>query len=297
MTWATGFIGSHLLEKLIEDDFFVYILVRDGSSFEKISHIPAEKYAIIFEYDCEKIFWEQDIFWIIHLATCYKKNHSWADISEMIRVNIELPTKILQLCISYKVWFFINTGSFFEYDFSDAPLSENSREKAFNLYAATKISFQNILKFYSENYNIKTLTLRLFSPYGPRDNIKFIPTVIEKLHDWTKMYVENKFQKLHFTYVTDIIEAYILSIKYLQQTNNKYTIFNIAPENTYSLEEIIQKLEKISWKKIQVIYGIWKENDIWHSSNNHQKSKNILWWKAKIKILEWLEKTYQYFNR
>jgi nucleoside-diphosphate-sugar epimerase len=183
---------------------------------------------------------------IIHLATCYRKYHTATDISEMISTNIDLPTQIAQLAVQHGVKYYINTGTFFEYDFSDTPLQETSREQAFNLYASTKQAFNNVLKYYTEQYDFRALTIRLFSPYGPGDNEKFIPVVIRSLEKGMEMSLVNSTQRLNFTYVEDIVDAYMLAIDKIAYLKNSYEIINVAPSESTSLIDVIRVLEQIS---------------------------------------------------
>ncbi len=160
------------------------ILLRKDSDISRIRHcFENSNLHRITQDDMELYFSENSPDIVLHLATCYRKYHLSTDISQMISANVDLPTQICQLCATYGVRYFINTGSFFEYDFADAPITEDSREKAFNLYASTKQAFNSVLKYYTEQYDFQSLTIRLFSPYGPRDNEKLISVAIRSLQN------------------------------------------------------------------------------------------------------------------
>ena len=145
----------------------------------RIHHLIGQVTALNYdEIKLDDFFKSNDIDTIIHLATCYRKYEAASDIEEMTRSNISYPSELLIQGLKYGLKHFINTGSYFEYDCSVQPVSESSELKAFNYYAATKTAFETILQGYQEKISISTI--RLFSPYGEKDNNKLIPMLIKK---------------------------------------------------------------------------------------------------------------------
>jgi nucleoside-diphosphate-sugar epimerase len=119
LTGANGFIGSHVLEKLLNSNYKVAIFLRKESDTSRIhSLLKNNKLSVIYSDTLEDYFLKDTPDCIIHLATCYKKHHAPEDIQAMVEANIEFPTQLLQLCSDYKTPYFINTGTFFEYEFS-----------------------------------------------------------------------------------------------------------------------------------------------------------------------------------
>ncbi|MGB7969623.1 MAG: NAD-dependent epimerase/dehydratase family protein, partial [Methanobacterium sp.] len=215
VTGGTGFIGSHVIEHLLTNGYRVILLKR---SFSKTWRIEEFKDKItcynIDEIELDKIFRKESITAIIHLATYYKKHHTQEDIDPMIRSNILFPVELLENARKFDVKIFINTGTFFEYAYDTLPIHENSYEKPFNFYAITKLAFENILKSYTKKEDIKSITLKIFSPYGPRDNEeKIVPLLINHTIKDKEIKLSHGLQKLDFIYVKDIAEAYISSLK------------------------------------------------------------------------------------
>lgn len=153
-----------MLERLCENGNTIFLLIQESSQLDRIAHL-GNQYTPVYFSDLSQLFESKKIDLVIHLATCYRKEHSDKDIENMAYANITLPTKILELCILYNIKKFINTGTFFEYDLSVSEFTENSREQAYNLYASMKLAFNSILVYYSNFYNMNIITLRIFSPY------------------------------------------------------------------------------------------------------------------------------------
>ncbi len=153
-----------MLERLCENGHTIFLLTQESSQLDRIVHL-GKQYTPVYFSDLPQVFESGKIDLVIHLATCYRKEHSNEDIENMIYANITLPTKILELCALHNVKKIINTGTFFEYDLSASEFTENTREQAHNLYASMKLAFNNILGHYSNVHDINIVTLRIFSPY------------------------------------------------------------------------------------------------------------------------------------
>jgi len=295
ITGGTGFIGSHVIESLLINKFNVILLKRTSSDVWRIKEFL--KKMILYDIDkieLDTIFKENKIDAVIHLATYYKKYHDYEDIERMIYSNITFPTKLLDLCSKYDVRYFINTGTFFEYNIDTLPIKEEENKKPFNLYSSTKISFEDIVKFYSDK--LKVITLRIFSPYGEKDNqYKLIPTLIKKAVKNEEIHLSEGFQKLDFIYVKDIANAYISAVKNIENINNLES-FNIGTGFPYSIREIVTLLQEILDKDIKVVWGS-PAQDIPICYADITKAKSLLKWYPVYSLKEGLSRTVEYYQK
>jgi nucleoside-diphosphate-sugar epimerase len=300
ITGATGFIGSNLLEELLKNNYEVTLLKRSFSDNWRIEHLLNNSKIDLKVYDIDQIelgtiFDENEISGILHLATYYRKYHTTDDISPMMKSNINFPIELIDLAVSHNVDFFINTGTFFEYDTISVPLSENSELNPFNFYAKTKIAFESSLKYYFSEKGINTSTMKIFSPYGPRDEEKkIIPHLILNLLKNNPVELSQGLQKLDFVYVKDITRAYL---KLIENINNfdSYETFNIAGGFPYSIREIVSILEEITGSQLDTKWAehIENENIIFSNIN---KSKEYLNWAPEYNIHEGLKETINYYR-
>lgn len=295
LTGGTGFIGSQLAEDLLNQDKKVILIKRSFSNTERIKNILTNENLILKDIDKEdisNIFSDYDIEGVLHLATYYAKFHENKDIEDMIYSNITFPTILLENAVENNVKYFINTGSFAEYSFDKMPLSENSKIQARNLYASTKVAFEDVLKFYIENYDIKGLTLKLFTPYGPKDDEnKIVPYLITKAIKNEKITIRSTHNKLDFIFVEDIIKAFNIAIDKIQ-TFDSYDSFNIASGKSYIIKEIYEIVENICGKKdVEFL-----ENDFNEIEADTSKINNKLGWFAENSIEDGLKKTIDYYN-
>jgi len=299
LTGGTGFIGSFILEKLLDNKIKVILLKLSSSNTWRIDHILSSiKNYNLDEVNLDSIFNENKPDAIIHLATFYKKQHITQDIDSMISANITLPLKLLDFAKDYQVKYFINTGTFFEYLSNGKPIKENKTKRyPFNLYALTKICFEDMLKYHSEIYNIKTVTLKIFSPFGPRDHEnKLIPSIIINSLKNKEVKLTQGLQKLDFIYVKDIAEAYIKCLKRINSLENNFEILNIGSGVSLSIREIVSIIEKILGHSIKKIWGESTTDNLKTIKSDSRKAYRMIGWSPKYNIIDGLQETLEYYR-
>jgi UDP-glucose 4-epimerase len=296
LTGATGFLGSHLLEALLEKGCKVIILKRSTSDTWRINHLLEQVKSYNVDYEVlHSIFEEQNIDYVMHLATLYRKFDNGLEIKEMMDSNVLFPTELLELSVKYKVKGFINTGTFFEYDCSKLPVDEYAEINPFNLYAKTKLAFETILKTYSNTLNITTL--KLFSPYGEKDNGKLIPMIISKALVNEKIELSDGLQKLDFIYEKDIVDAYLCTIRTMEKKQGSgYSVYNIGSGMSISIREIVSIIEQQLNKPLNKVWGNVSKVDIPIAFADISKAIADLEWSPQHSIQEGIAKTIAYYK-
>ena len=296
LTGGTGFIGSHLLEELLNLNKKVILLKRSFSNNWRINEFLEDDNLILRNTDeisLDDIFSQFNIEGIFHLATFSQRIHKSDAISKLIRTNIEFPTQLLENSINTNVKYFINTGSFFEYELNNSPISENHKLKAFNLYGSTKIAFENILKFYCENYDLNCTTLKLFTPYGPKDDEnKIIPYLIIKSLKKEDILIKSPNKTLDFIYVKDIVDSYIAVMNNISKIHN-YTSFNIGTGEGTSIKDVLDIIESELEKNKNIVYENVEDDQVWCSN---EKIKNKIKWAPKTKLNDGINNTIKYYK-
>lgn len=293
ITGATGFIGSHLLKRLIKEHE-VCAIVRENSDLWRIKGIDV----LTMEADIEStrdvlsIFKKFNPKIVIHLATYYEKNHEPFDITPMINTNVLGIANLLEASKEFGVKLFINTSTCFVYEAYGCRIKEDYNLEPLNLYALTKIQSEELCNFYANN-NMKIITFRLFPPYGTMDKkLKLIPYIIgSALRDYP-ITLNNPNQMWDFIHVRDIVESYVKVLDYNPINNNK--IFNIGSGIAVSIGDIVKKIEELTDKKINVTWNN-KKPDIGFLCADITKARKNLKWSPKYNILKTgLEDVIQY---
>jgi UDP-glucose 4-epimerase len=279
LTGATGFLGSHMLEALLEKKYKVVVLKRYDSDLWRISSFKSQaEFIDIDKTSLKDVFVNYKVDVIIHMATLYKKYEELSDINEMTCSNVTFPAAVLSEGVKYGVKGFLNTGTFFEYDCSKQPVGENAPAKAFNFYAKTKLDFEAILKKYAGKICINTF--KIFTPFGEKDNPKLVDSIIKKSLTNQEIVLSEGLQKLDLIYVKDAVNAFINSITRMETIFfvPEYETFNLGSGAPLSIRDIVSLVEESLGYRINVSWGDSSETDIRVAYADIEKAKRFLRW-------------------
>ena len=299
LTGATGFTGSHLLGGLLNAGYRVIVLKRSTSDTWRVAEylMNIKTYNIDLQ-PLDLPFKENQIDCVIHLATHYVKFHAnIEDVDKIMDFNITTATKILELAVEHHVPHFLNTGSFFEFKMKNTPIKEGDARIGYNLYASAKIAFDEITKYYAHNFDIKVIDLKLFSPYGEKDKTKVFVFLIKSLLENRKIDFSGGEQSWNFTYIKDIIDAYLKALYYFEN-DFEYETFNIGRNDVHSLRECVNVIENVSGKKIDITFGEkpYVKNEIFYANCDNSKAKKLLGWEPQYDLETGLALMYDHYK-
>ena len=250
ITGSTGFIGNNLVIYFLENpEHKLFLINRDKKITFKDENITN------FYYD-QKIsnlinfFKEVNPDIVIHLATNYIKAHTPKDISSLISSNILFGTEILEAMANSNCKKILNFGTYFQ------NVGSQSIYIPANLYAATKESLDNIIKYYSDHHDINFITLKFFDTFGPNDNRnKLVIFLIKSALNNTNIDLTNANKILDLSHISSIIEHILHSISLLltsdKNVNKRFFISGFR----IKVKDIVMSIEKASNKKINCTYG------------------------------------------
>jgi nucleoside-diphosphate-sugar epimerase len=299
LTGATGFVGSYLLERLLEDESNnIIILKRSNSNLFRIKYL-VDKITMydIDMVDLMQVFHDNKIDGVIHLSTFYTKNEQYEDIVTYIDTNIKIPTQLIHLANQFGVKFFISTGSFFEFDFNKNPISEDSRINPYNLYASSKLAFDCVLKYYANYSSLNIVTLKLAGVYGYNDKHKLISYLMKSAVNNTEVILEKGEHEWDFIYVKDVVEAYIKSIDLcITSKRSIYEEILIGIGSKISIKTIVSIINRLHGHEIIKLEKDYPLNQIFEAYLDNSKAKNMLQWLPQYSIEEGLEETYNLYK-
>lgn len=282
ITGGTGFLGSHLCARLLEKDYKIVVLVRKTSDTSFLSNFVKDK-VVICKLDknfniIDDIVEKCRPLITIHLAAAFDRGDTNKEIMNLINTNILFGTILLNSLIKYDCKKIINIGTYWQ----------NFKDKAYNpinLYAATKQSFQDIIKFYEEEYGLKCITLKLCDTYGENDNRKKIINLLKQA------YIEDKElnmtqgeQYLSLTYIDDIVKGLLLAAEYVMNGEHCGKTFFVANKELIKLKDLVKIIEKIGNKKLKINWGsvLYRDREIMKP----YIGEILPGWKTKININE-----------
>jgi len=288
ITGATGFIGQHLVRRLLERGDTVSILVRATAQTE---NVPKEVSIITIpptQTELEGIFKKEKFDGVIHLASLYLMSHAPTDIKALIDSNVKLGTLVIDAAANANIGFFINTGSFAQH-YNSLPYSPT------NLYSATKQAFQDIVQYYAEATDLTVLTLELFNTFGPGD------TRAKIFNLWMNVIKEGKTldmspgeQIIDISYIDDVIDAYLLAIDHATSTDARsltgrsYTI--MSPERM-PLKELSRVFSEEVGSELKINFGAMPYRE--HETMIPMENGEILpGWSPKVTLREGIRRTF-----
>ena len=335
VTGGSGFIGSHLIEKLLKeghsvinidnfDDFYDYkIKIKNTlASLEKnidfefsekdndiqnlISTSKSESYTLYFQdirdkNSLEKIFQNHPIDLIIHLAALAGVRPSIERPLEYEEVNVRGTMNLWELCNQFNIKKFVCASSSSVYGNNEkTPFSETDNvDQPISPYAATKKSGEVLGHVYHNLYGIDIIQLRFFTVYGPRQR----PDLA--IHKFTKLISENKEIPFYgdgntardYTYIDDIIDGILKSVDYLEKNYDIYEIINLGESEVVTLSEMLSEIEKnLNKTAIKKILPL-QPGDVQKTSADITKAKNLIGYNPTTNFQNGTKKFVEWFLR
>lgn len=234
LTGGSGYIGKKMIQRLASDGHKICIVLRKNSDVEDV-----KKYIerVIYNINYSDVYNQIKDFkpeCYINVAGKYYGTHNADTIQEMIEANILFPTLVLDAAIKAGCENVIHTSSFQQ-------CYQGERYNPVNMYAATKQSFEDILKYYVECKVIKVIVLQLFDTYGADDTRNKIFNRIRRLKEDESIELSSGMQKMFFCYIDDVIEAYAIALK--QTLSNEFGFmkkYAIRGEKPIELKKFIE---------------------------------------------------------
>lgn len=298
VTGGAGFIGSHLVDRLIEDGHTVQVIdnlytgnkefVHSKAQFVELDIRDPNLYSVLEEFRPDYIF---------HEAAQTEVSTSMSDPMLDCDINLMGLINLLNAAVKLDVKKFLMPSSAAVYGNLDTlPLNEEMLGNPSSFYGLTKLTTEHYLRIYHEAFGLPYICYRYSNVFGPRQGnggeggvisifakaiVQGSPIII---------YGDGK-QTRDFIYVDDVVEANILGMQH-QVTG----IYNVSTGISSSVNLLVDEFRNISGKDIEVVYDKPRLGDIRDSVLATDKSEKELLFTAKYNLHDGLIKTYEYFK-
>lgn len=281
VTGGAGFIGSHLLEKLLSAGDQVRVV--DDLSTGKRENLPRDNALDFIEGDIrDAVLMDQctaGMDAVVHLAAVASVQASIDDPVRTHQVNFEGTLNLLEASRRHSVKRFIYACSAAVYgDAARIPVSEKAPLNPLSPYAVDKLSGELYLLHYFRTYGLCATSFRFFNIYGPRQDPSspysgVISIFVDRLMRSKPVAVYGDgMQTRDFVYVADLVE---LLARAIHGKEGKGGVFNVGTGKRYSLLELLACLEKLSGKKIERLHQPARTGDILHSCADVSRLSSI----------------------
>lgn len=311
VTGGAGFIGSHLVGKLLDEGVWNVSVVDNFNEFyapaikrDNIADFAANPDFRLYEKDIcdaeslENIFAENKFDAIVHLAAWAGVRPSLLNPKLYAQVNINGTLNLLEAAQKYNVKQFVFGSSSSVYGInSKIPFSETDNiSQTISPYAATKAAGEHFCHTFSHLYDIRTVCLRFFTVYGARQR----PDLA--IHKFSKLIRDEKpipmfgdgTTRRDYTFVDDIIQGVRAAIDY---DKAKHEIFNLGESQTIELKELIALLEENLGKKAVIERKPMQPGDVPVTFADISKAKELLNYDPTTKIEDGIPKFVEWFKK
>ena len=290
VTGGAGFIGSHLVDKLLDMGHEIIVLDNYSTGRKKNLEHVINKVKLI---ECDlsiKGEWIKEfdkVDWVFHLASLADIVPSIQNPEGYFRSNVDATFYVLEAARHANVKRFIYSASSSCYGIPNAyPTPENSDIQPQYPYALAKRMGEELVEHWAQLYNLQAISLRFFNVYGTRSRTSgtygavFGVFLAQKLANKPFTVVGDGSQTRDFTYVTDIVSALIAAA----ESNLSNKIYNVGSDTTVSVNRIVELLggDKVDIPKRP------GEPDCTYADIS--KIKDELGWHPTISIEEGVEK-------
>lgn len=285
VTGCSGFIGSYLVKKILENKDNIVIGIDNMNNYydisikeDRLNNLKRFSNFIFYKEDISnkkevfEIFDKEQPDYVINLAAQAGVRYSIEHPDCYINSNIIGFYNILEACRNYPVKRLIFASSSSVYGGNKkVPFSTTDQvDKPISLYAATKKSNELMAYTYSSLYHIKAIGLRFFTVYGPngRPDMAYYSFTKNIIEGKTIKVFNNGKCKRDFTYIDDIIEGILLTLNVeIKPDENDvlYKIYNLGSEHPIKLTYFIELLEKYIGRKAKKEFLPMQAGDVYET--------------------------------
>jgi len=309
VTGADGFIGSHLVEELVKQDYDVraFVYYNSFNSWGWIDTLPNEvKDRIeIFSGDIRdpngvRIAMEGcDI--VFHLAALIAIPFSYHSPDSYVDTNVKGTLNILQAAKLLNTKRILVTSTSEVYGTAKfIPITEEHPFQGQSPYSATKIGADRLAESFYRSFNLPITIVRPFNTFGPRQSARaVIPTIITQLQNgYDKIKLGDLTPTRDFVYVKDTVNGFI-EISKSEETIGQEV--NIATQSEISIGELANEMIRQINPKAEIICDNQrirpKKSEVNRLFGSNEKIKSLTNWTQKYSLEEGLKETIKWFSK
>ena len=312
VTGADGFIGSHLVEKLLLEGCDIRAMVLynsfnnwgwldtlDNKILKNIEIYPGDIRDIkSVKNACKNI----DI--VFHLSSLIAIPHSYQSPYSYLETNALGALNLFESSLDSNISKIIHTSTSEVYgEYDTVPIGEDNKNIARSPYSATKIAADQLAYSYFSTYDLPITIIRPFNTYGPRQsNRAIIPTIITQILNSKILELGSLYPTRDFTYINDTISGFV---SIAENKKSVGEIINIGSGYEISIENLVELIQSLMKSNLNIkINNIRKRpttGEVFRLKANINKANRVLNWKPSFKgkkgLMKGLKETIDWFSR
>ena len=303
VTGGAGFIGSHVVDRLVADGHRVRVL--DDLSSGRLENLAGVQDRVEFLQadirDRQALAKAcAGIEYVIHEAAWRSVPKSMADPYGYTEVNVLATVGLLDAAVKAKVTRLVCVSSSSVYgETTQVPMREDHPARPVSPYAASKLADELFCGLFSRALGLETVAVRYFNVFGPRQSLeneyavvvpKFIACLLRK--EPPPVYGDGK-QSRDFTFVENVAEATIVAS---QTSGVSGEVFNIALGEEHSVLDLLREINAILGLAIPPAFQPPRPGDVLRTFADSSKAERLLRWKGRVPFAQGLRRTVEWFR-
>lgn len=288
VTGGAGFIGSHIVDKLVDLDHKVIVIDDQSATAHEQFYFNNKA-----SYHCKSITNSyvsglfEGVDYVFHLAAESRIQPALENPELAIETNVLGTCKVLQYALKHGVKRVMYSSTSSAYGLiNPIPLKEDMKKDCLNPYSITKVAGEDFCKMYTNLYGLETVTFRYFNVYGERQPTKgqYAPVIglfqRQSEAGQPMTVVGDGEQTRDYTHVSDVVAANVAAMTAPEEACGE--IFNIGTGTNHSVNDIARM---IGGDVTHIAARLGEARD---TLADISKTKRILNWKPKVKLEDWL---------
>ncbi|MBI5077252.1 NAD-dependent epimerase/dehydratase family protein [Candidatus Falkowbacteria bacterium] len=299
VTGGAGFIGSHQVDALIDADYRVAVVDNLSTGDRNNLNPQAEFYELdIRESKLAEVFEKEKPDFVFHFAGQISVNQSVEDPVYDADVNIIGSLNLLEQCVKYKVKkiIFSSTGGALYGEADVVPTAEDYPCQPISPYGIAKLSVENYLRFYFEQFGLACGIMRYANVYGPRQNSKGEAGVIaifteKMLNRLTPIIHGDGHQTRDYVFVEDVVSANMAMLE-----SEAVDFYNVGTSRQTTVNEVFNFIKKELASDAEPRYDPNAFAGQAVSCLSFEKIQRALGWRPLFDVEEGIKKTVEWFR-
>ena len=306
VTGGAGFIGSHIVDRLLDEGFRVSVFddLSTGEKKNLVQHEEKQTFHFIEgdirNYDLvKKVVSGVDA--VFHEAALVSVTSSVENPLLANEINVTGTVNLLKACVDAHVTRFVFASSCAVYGDSETlPNHENLMPMPLSPYAVSKLAAENYVKVFHDVYDLETVILRYFNVYGPRQVYGpysgVISIFINRLLENKPLIIYGDGEQIRdFVNVNDVVEANMLALLKRKVVGE---VFNISTGEVISINTLARSLQRIMGKaNLDPIYAEARPGDIKKSYADISRAREKLGYEPTVKFDKGLRELVKWYAK
>jgi nucleoside-diphosphate-sugar epimerase len=302
VTGATGFIGSHLVRRLVAHGADVHALTSSVSSvyptrlLDLRSAITLHEGNLIDRSAMDALVERSRPSHVFHLGAYTHVGKSWRRVDECIQANVQGTVNLMQALDGTGYERFVYTGTSEIYGDIDVPFREDAVVNPISPYSVGKYAGERYCRMFHQGYGWPIVMVRPFNAYGPwQTPDRVIPEIIGRAVRGEELKMTQGKQTREFNFVEDLVDGFLL----LGTTPGiDGELFNLGCGEEVSMRDLATTILDLMGNPIEPSFGALADRptEIWRMFCDSSKARERLGWKPQHSLADGLQKTIDWYR-